>query len=68
MKGEIKSGGFDLNGSLSPLYTVHKLLAGLLDVQGTRGNAKALPFERERPCGTPEHYQYSTTLAGPIRP
>ncbi len=42
MKGEIKSGGFDLNGSWSPLYTVHKLFAGLLDVHGAWGNAQAL--------------------------
>lgn len=41
-KGEIKSGGFDLNGSWSPLYTVHKLFAGLLDVHGAWGNKKAL--------------------------
>lgn len=32
MRGEIRSGGFDLNGAWSPLYTVHKLFAGLLDV------------------------------------
>jgi len=42
MRGEIKSGGFDLNGSWSPLYTVHKYFAGLLDVHGAWGNAKAL--------------------------
>ncbi|MEO7466948.1 MAG: beta-L-arabinofuranosidase domain-containing protein, partial [Sphingobium limneticum] len=42
MKGQIKSGGFDLNGSWSPLYTVHKYFAGLLDVHGAWGNAKAL--------------------------
>ena len=42
MRGEIKSGGFDLNGSWSPLYTVHKIFAGLLDVHGAWGNAKAL--------------------------
>ncbi len=42
MKGEIKSGGFDLNGSWSPLYTVHKLFAGLLDVHGAWRNAQAL--------------------------
>lgn len=41
-RGEIKSGGFDLNGSWSPLYTVHKLFAGLLDIHGAWGNAKAL--------------------------
>ena len=40
--GEIKSGGFDLNGSWSPLYTVHKLFAGLLDVHAGWGNAQAL--------------------------
>lgn len=42
MKGQIKSGGFDLNGSWSPLYTVHKYFAGLLDVHGAWGNRKAL--------------------------
>ena len=41
-RGDIRSGGFDLNGSWSPLYTVHKLFAGLLDVHGGWGNAKAL--------------------------
>ncbi|MES3109196.1 glycoside hydrolase family 127 protein [Sphingomonas aurantiaca] len=42
MRGEIKSGGFDLNGSWSPLYTVHKLFAGLLDVHAAWGNTQAL--------------------------
>ncbi|WP_267395969.1 MULTISPECIES: glycoside hydrolase family 127 protein [unclassified Sphingomonas] len=42
MKGEIKSGGFDLNGSWSPLYTVHKTFAGLLDVHEAWGNTQAL--------------------------
>jgi len=42
MRGEIKSGGFDLNGSWSPLYTVHKVFAGLLDVHGAWGNTQAL--------------------------
>ncbi|MBI1683785.1 beta-L-arabinofuranosidase domain-containing protein [Caulobacter hibisci] len=42
MKGDIRSGGFDLNGSWSPLYTVHKLFAGLLDVNGAWGNPQAL--------------------------
>jgi DUF1680 family protein len=41
-KGDIHSGGFDLNGSWSPLYTVHKLFAGLLDVNAARGNPLAL--------------------------
>jgi DUF1680 family protein len=42
MRGEIHSGGFDLNGSWSPLYTVHKLFAGLLDAHALCGNAEAL--------------------------
>ncbi len=42
MRGEINSGGFDLNGSWSPLYTVHKLFAGLLDAHQLCGNGKAL--------------------------
>lgn len=42
MAGKIKSGGFDLNGSWSPLYTVHKLFAGLLDIHGGWGNSQAL--------------------------
>ncbi|MGG6548536.1 UNVERIFIED_CONTAM: glycoside hydrolase family 127 protein, partial [Prevotella sp. 15_C9] len=42
MKGEIKSGGFDLNGAWSPMYTVHKVFAGLLDVHAAWGNATAL--------------------------
>ncbi|EZP49912.1 glycoside hydrolase family 127 protein [Sphingomonas sp. RIT328] len=41
-RGEITSGGFDLNGSWSPLYTVHKWLAGLLDVHQTWGDPRAL--------------------------
>jgi DUF1680 family protein len=42
MRGEITSGGFDLNGSWSPLYTVHKLFAGLLDVHALCANDEAL--------------------------
>lgn len=41
-KGDIRSGGFDLNGSWSPLYTVHKLFAGLLDIHAGWGNSLAL--------------------------
>src|SRR3546814_9008425 len=40
--GDIRSSGFDLNGSWAPLYTVHKLFAGLLDINGAWGNRKAL--------------------------
>ncbi len=42
MRGHIESSGFDLNGAWSPLYTVHKLLAGLLDVHAGWGNPHAL--------------------------
>lgn len=42
VRGEIRSGGFDLNGSWSPMYTVHKLFAGLLDVHAAWGNPQAL--------------------------
>lgn len=42
MQGDIRSGGFDLNGSWSPFYTVHKVMAGLLDVSAAWGNPTAL--------------------------
>jgi DUF1680 family protein len=42
MHGDIRSGGFDLNGAWSPLYTVHKLFAGLLDIHASWSNPKAL--------------------------
>ncbi len=41
-KGDIRSKGFDLNGIWSPLYTQHKLMAGLLDAYKLCGNEKAL--------------------------
>lgn len=47
MRGDIRSGGFDLNGAWSPLYTVHKLFAGLLDVHGGWGNAQALTVAKK---------------------
>ncbi len=40
--GRIHSTGFDLNGAWSPLYTVHKLMAGLLDAHRYCENAQAL--------------------------
>lgn len=42
MRGHIESSGFDLNGAWSPLYTVHKVLAGLLDVHAGWNNSQAL--------------------------
>ncbi|MGC4036986.1 MAG: glycoside hydrolase family 127 protein [Chitinophagaceae bacterium] len=40
--GIIKTGGFDLNGGWSPWYTVHKVMAGLLDAYMHCDNKKAL--------------------------
>lgn len=41
--GNIRSGGFDLNGMWSPWYTVHKIFAGLIDAYHLEGNQKAIP-------------------------
>ena len=41
-RGEIRSHGFDLNGGWSPWYTVHKIMAGLLDAYLYCGNQGAL--------------------------
>jgi len=40
--GDIRSKGFDLNGGWAPLYTLHKLFAGLRDAYRLAGNEKAL--------------------------
>lgn len=45
-RGDVKSSGFDLNGAWSPWYTVHKLLAGLLDAALHTGNGEALEIAR----------------------
>ncbi|WP_205514108.1 glycoside hydrolase family 127 protein [Longitalea arenae] len=44
-KGNIRSRGFDLNGAWSPWYTVHKIMAGLLDAYLYCDNKKALLVE-----------------------
>ena len=44
-KGEIRSGGFDLNGLWSPWYVEHKLFAGLRDAYHLTGNRTALDVE-----------------------
>lgn len=44
-KGNIRSRGFDLNGAWSPWYTVHKIMAGLLDAYLYCDNKKALTIE-----------------------
>lgn len=41
-KGNIRSGGFDLNGMWSPWYTLHKTYAGLRDAYRFTGNKTAL--------------------------
>ena len=41
-RGEIKSGGFDLNGLWSPWYVLHKTFAGLRDAYRYTGNRTAL--------------------------
>ncbi len=46
-KGDIRSKGFDLNGLWVPLYTEHKLLAGLRDAYRICGNEKALEVSRK---------------------
>jgi DUF1680 family protein len=40
--GNIRSHGFDLNGGWSPWYTVHKIMAGLLDAYLYTGSQTAL--------------------------
>ena len=44
--GQIRSHGFDLNGAWSPWYTVHKVMAGLLDAWLYCDNARALEIEK----------------------
>jgi uncharacterized protein len=44
-KGDIRSGGFDLNGMWSPWYVQHKIFAGLRDAYRLTGNRTALDVE-----------------------
>jgi len=44
--GDIRSRGFDLNGGWSPWYTVHKIMAGLLDAWLYCDNAEALQVNK----------------------
>lgn len=44
--GNISSRGFDLNGAWAPWYTIHKLMAGLLDAYKYTGNTKALEVDK----------------------
>jgi len=45
-RGEIRSTGFNLNGGWSPWYTVHKVMAGLVDAHLYTGNPVALKVVR----------------------
>ncbi|WP_313457534.1 glycoside hydrolase family 127 protein [Stenotrophomonas sp.] len=40
--GEVTGSKFNINGSWSPLYTVHKLFAGLLDADALAGSRQAM--------------------------
>ncbi len=44
-RGDILSGGFDLNGMWSPWYTLHKTFAGLRDAYRLTNNRMALELE-----------------------
>lgn len=44
-RGDIRSGGFDLNGLWSPFYVIHKTYAGLRDAYRYAGNRTALDLE-----------------------
>jgi DUF1680 family protein len=44
-RGDIRSGGFDLNGLWSPWYVLHKTYAGLRDAYRHTGNRAALEIE-----------------------
>ncbi|MES2332484.1 MAG: glycoside hydrolase family 127 protein [Bacteroidota bacterium] len=46
-KGNIRSRGFDLNGAWSPWYTVHKIMAGLLDAYLYCNNTAALEIQKK---------------------
>ena len=45
-KEDIRSQGFDLNGIWSPIYTQHKIMAGLRDAYRLCGNQTALEVEK----------------------
>jgi len=44
-RGNIRSGGFDLNGLWAPWYVLHKTFAGLRDAHRYTGNRTALDME-----------------------
>ncbi len=46
-EGNIRSGGFDLNGLWSPWYVEHKIFGGLRDAYRYTGNQQALEVEKK---------------------
>jgi uncharacterized protein len=46
-RGEIRTGGFDLNGLWAPWYTHHKVFAGLLDAHQLAVNPQALAVAKK---------------------
>ncbi len=46
-KGDIRAKSFDLNGIWSPLYTAHKMMAGLRDAYELCSNQQALEVEKK---------------------
>jgi uncharacterized protein len=46
-RGELRSGGFDLNGMWSPWYVHHKLFAGLLDAHLAFENVDAIEIAKK---------------------
>ncbi|MBN1949836.1 MAG: glycoside hydrolase family 127 protein [Bacteroidales bacterium] len=55
VNGEVRSQGFDLNGIWAPIYTQHKIMAGLLDAYMLCANEKAL-VAAEKFAGWMENY------------
>ena len=45
VNGKIETGNFSLNGYWAPWYTIHKIMAGLLDAYIQTGNKDALAIE-----------------------
>lgn len=43
-RGDIVKGGWELNGGWVPVYTYHKIIAGLIDAYALAGKKKALPI------------------------
>ena len=61
-EGEIRSGGFDLNGMWSPWYTLHKTYAGLRDAYRFTGQQdRSGSWKSSSPSGPRRFWRRSTT-------